>query len=221
MSLKNSGRMAVLSLLAVIFVFSETSFSQEEPQLSSGCKHCFNAKRFPACCSYWVTDIGIGAFTSSYSDPYSSHMMLFADLGYMVNLNEKTSIGGTLFGASDEDRSRAGVRFRYRRWLNDNTTLDLSPGILVLGDDAGPGLITTANISYNSRISAYAGMEIFRIEYYTYNFFPPYDVSYGKSTETSFFAGAGVGQEAGIVGYGVLAGLIIIVALTWDYQVIY
>ncbi len=234
MPMIKSGRMAVLLLLAVFVILSETSFSQEEPQSSSDCKHCLNAKRYPACCSYWVFDLGIGISTTSlgYNYGYSSgaNVMLFSDFGYMINRNEKTSIGGTLFGAVGNDRARAGVRFRYRRWLNDNTALDFSPGILLWGDISvenyyaeavNPAFIVTTQLSYNSRITGYAGMEVFRAETYTYPYFEGTPVISQKSTETAFFMGAGLGQEAGLVGIGVIGGLIAIIALSWNYQVNY
>ena len=218
MSPVKAGRIAVLILLAVIVIFPETSFSQNEPKSNSGCKDCFNAKRFPACCSYWVIDAGVGIFTSSFGYSHSSIVMGFTDLGFMINLNEKTSMGGTLFGAFDEDRHRAGVRFRYRRWLGDKTTLDFSPGILVLGGHSSaealwPGFIATAHISYNSRVNGYVGMEIFRVNQFTYNYSPPYDVSFRKSTETSFFVGVGVGQEPAIVGLGAFGVVIAVAAI--------
>ncbi len=225
MSRANESRFAALLFLATIVFPPGKSFSQIQLQSSSICKHCLNAKRYPACCSYWVTDAGIGVFTSSFNYRNSSNVMLFGDLGYMVNLNEKTSLGGTFFGATDEDRARAGVRFRYRRWLSDKTTLDFSPGLLFLGGHANaeafwPAFIVTGHISYNSRINGYVGMEFFRVKSYTS--FLPYGVTpSGKSNESSFFVGAGLGQEAGMACYGVLAGLIIIIALTYNYSISY
>lgn len=224
-----SRRMAVLFILAVIIVLGETSFSQEEPQSNLDCKHCLNAKRYPACCSYWVFDLGIGLSTSSnsFANSYSrgANVILFTDLGYMINRNEKTSIGGTLFGAVGGDRERAGVRFRYRRWLNDNTTLDFSPGILFIGGSSSgygydyvtgtssraelPAFIATTHISYNSRVNAYVGIELFPVNKQTQNLSPPYNIiSSGKSTGTTFFIGAGLGQEPAVIAGG--AGLIVI-----------
>ncbi len=220
MSLVNAGRSAVLFLLAVIVIFHQTSFSHEEPKPNSVCKHCFTAKRYPACCSYWVTDLGFGVFTSSFDSQYNSNIMAFADLGYMINLNEKTSIGGTFFGVHDVNRRSAGVRFRYQRWLSDKTTLNFSPGIMLFGvgdfDSSvslWPAFIATAHISYNSRINGYVGMEIFRMKQFSYPNSPT------ESTESTFFLGAGVGQEAGLggMGLGALGALIFVIALAASF----
>jgi hypothetical protein len=149
--------------------------------------------------------------------------MLFSDLGYMKNVSAKTSMGGTLFLATDDDRHRLGFRFRYRRWLTDNTSFEFSPGLLLAGGYDGefsarqkfPGFITTAGLSYKSFVTGYVGLEVYRITTSSFVINPPlgYD---NTSTETTFFMGAALGQEAGLVGYGVFAGLLVLVAATWN-----
>ena len=45
----------------------------------------------------------------------------------MKNVGEKTAWGASVFGESESEQGRVGLRARYRRWLGPRTSVELSP----------------------------------------------------------------------------------------------
>jgi hypothetical protein len=189
---------------------------------SGGC-HCFAGKPYPRCHDFWVVEIGPGILVGSSIDwlnPGSA--MVASDFGFMKNFRGRSALGLTAFGATDADRSRAGVRLRYRRWLSPKTALDLSPGLLVIGSNNGPisadinypSFMATASISYASRVSVFAGVECLRTND-RYDFFTN-AAPRGKSIETVFWAGVSGGSEVGLAGFAALLGLMVVMAATYS-----
>ena len=196
--------------------------SGEQTEVDSGGCHCFVGRPYPRCCDFWLVEIGPGiAVASSANWLESGTTMLAADFGFMWNLDSRSGVGITLFGATDSYRSRAGLHLRYRRWLSPKTALDLSPGLLVVGGDTGPYTLgisypcfmATAAVTYASRVSAFAGVEFLRVDVWgEVNGYPVVTV---KRTETILWTGVSCGAELGVAGMAAVLGLLVLMAATW------
>lgn len=88
---------------------------------------CFRGQMRPGCEWFFVTESGYGFGLTGGGRHYLS-----GDVGLMRNLSGRDAIGGTLFGGFIADNGfdgRWGVKVRYRRWMSDVTSLEISPGI--------------------------------------------------------------------------------------------
>lgn len=215
--------LAAMAVLAVLSVPARADSPDGRAASDSGGCHCFAGKPYPRCHDYWVVEIGPAIVVGSsinWLDPGSA--MIASDFGFMKNFRGRSALGLTAFGATDSDRARAGVRLRYRRWLSPRTALDLSPGLLVIGDDNGPisadinypSFMATASISYASRVSLFAGVECLRFND-RYDFLTN-TAPRGKSIETVFWTGVSGGSEVGLAGLAALLGLLVVMAATYS-----
>jgi hypothetical protein len=222
-----SPRVASRTALIFFTLASSTLLAETEPPPqtdTSGC-HCFAGKPKPACSDFWIVEIGPGVQVATSTEWLEGGTtMIVSDIGFMKNLSRTSSLGLTGFGATDSHRSRAGIRLRYRHWLSPRTSLDLSPGLLLLGDFNGPYMhsisypsgMATASVTYASRVSAFVGVEFLRTPNWGY-----YDYNTGlavsgrdKSTETVLWTGVNAGAEFGVAGLSALLGLLILMAAT-------
>ena len=126
---------------------------------------------------------------------------LSLDAGAAHNIMNRVSIGGSLFAAGDNsDRAQYGVRARFRYWLGKRASVDVAPGLILLGqeeDDAD--LITPAPIV---RI----GMnptESFGLTYQIWETRRRYPNA-PEIKERASYVGAQLGSTAGVVGTGFL-----------------
>ena len=95
---------------------------------------CWRGHPYPECRSFLVTEVGI-SYPWGNTPTYDGGAVIAGDLGWMKNISERAAVGGTAHARLGEDYARAGVRARYRRWLGRSTSVDLSPGIIVLNKD--------------------------------------------------------------------------------------
>ena len=97
-------------------------------------KFSFKPKPFPECSSFLITEFGLSYGLDKPSDEANLQLLTW-ELGYMVNRDEHSAIGGTFFIAvePDGDASWLGLKARYRYWLSGNRSLDIAPGILITG----------------------------------------------------------------------------------------
>jgi hypothetical protein len=89
---------------------------------------------YPECRFFLVSEVGMSHALGNTPTRGGSGVIA-ADLGLMKNISERAAVGGTVHARLGEDYARAGVRARYRRWLGRSTSLDLSPGIIVVEKD--------------------------------------------------------------------------------------
>lgn len=96
-------------------------------------KFSFKPKPLPKCSSFLITEFG-WSFGLGKSSDKGNLRLLNWELGYMVNRDEHSAIGGTFVIAVEPDggASRLGLKVRYRRWLSNGASLDIAPGILIL-----------------------------------------------------------------------------------------
>lgn len=93
---------------------------------------CFRGQPRQNCESFIITEIGFAVRLTQ--EPFDEGLTS-GELGYMVNVDERYSLGGTAYGAFEdftdpEPDSRFGVKGRIRAWLTDWLSLELAPGIL-------------------------------------------------------------------------------------------
>jgi hypothetical protein len=108
------------------------------------------------CASFMLTEAGIliplkaDAGTAGDQKLYGS-----IDLGWMKNVGQRSAVGVSGFWESGSDHNRGGVRLRYRRWLDDHLSLELSPGIVTGGNDTynPPGFIGQVAINAGDLMS--------------------------------------------------------------------
>jgi hypothetical protein len=156
---------------------------------------CWRGRPSAACRYFLITEFGLGGNLSTPADParadHVSTEMLIYDLGFMTNIGGGSAIGATIsFKAMYE--TRLGFFGRYRRWLGGEWSLDLSPGIILIGSSndgdyaleypAAGGRVT---IGYGDWIGAGIGMELVRVR--------------DGDTEIDWYADAHLGYYPGAV----------------------
>lgn len=108
---------------------------------------CFQSRPASSCRVFLVTEV------SRSSREYGAqqgpeHQAQWA-LGAMVNVTGSDAVGGTLVVGAPGS-GQWGATGRYRRWLNEGFAIDVSPGVLVTGNDYdGRRLRLTADVSLN------------------------------------------------------------------------
>ncbi len=126
---------------------------------------CWRGRPLPHCAAFVVTDFTylkrLGA------PPTEDVMAVTGELGVMANTGPRTAWGATVVKSLGTDRSYVAIRPRYRRWLNDETSVDLSPGILLWGDHDRfrprfPSFTAHATLDRGDIVGATLGVEAIR-----------------------------------------------------------
>jgi hypothetical protein len=122
------------------------------------------------------------------------------DAGAAHNITARLSIGGSAFAAGDNsDRAQYGLRARFRYWLGQNASVDVAPGLILLGqEEDNADLVTPAPIlrlGVNPTASFGLTYQIFESR----RRYP-----YGEIKERGSYVGAQLGSTAGLVGTGFL-----------------
>src|SRR5258705_3285878 len=122
------------------------------------------------------------------------------DYGYARNVSPRGSVGGSLFLEADGARTHAGMRLRMFRWLSPDAALDLSPGIILVGNEEEnssfvfPGFSGRLGVTaWQGRIGAVGQVVSARRRWLG-----------REDTETLGYVGLRVGAEPGIMGSMVL-----------------
>jgi hypothetical protein len=126
------------------------------------------------------------------------------DYGYARNISSMNSLGGSLFLAADGARTHAGLRVRLYHWLAPNVSLDLSPGVILFGNEEGnssfvfPGFSGQAGLMLAGSVGVMGQVVSVRRRW-----------SGHDETETNSYIGFRLGATPGIIGSGMLliAGL--------------
>ena len=159
------------------------------------------------CASFLLTEIGV---LHSFDGRRGQHAVYLADIGWMKNVGERRAWGASAFGVAGSDFSRAGLRARYRRWLGPRTSVELSPGIVLVGNDefVGPGLIGQAALNLGDVMSVVGEGELDRVRVADPGALGGEGTRYG--TDSSFRIGVRGGS---FVSAGVTMGLAAIYAV--------
>jgi len=166
---------------------------------------CFRGGPFPECRDFMIFEFGLNSrLTGSSVRKGKGETSATLDFGYMRNWGAKSALGATLYGAVDDDGVRWGIRPRYRLWFAGHTTLDLSAGLLLGGDDSWvdpkyPGFVGSASIGGADWFALTIMLEINRFEVSRYHG-PTQPLSTERGTQTVLCGGATLQSYAGVVG---------------------
>lgn len=117
-----------LSLLVIIIcLLNSSSIAQSALSLKP--------HPLPTCRSFLVTEFGydfrVNSFAENSFNLRRRHYFT-SDLGLMVNLNSHYALGASHFiGMDNGGENRGGFKFTIRRWLNEKSSIDFSPGFLL------------------------------------------------------------------------------------------
>jgi hypothetical protein len=137
------------------------------------------------------------------------------DFGGMKNIGRRNALGATAFWESGSDHNRGGIRIRYRRWLGGRTSLDLSPAIVVDGNDTfiGPGFIGQAAFNAGDLMSVVVEGETDRYEYTPY-YYTGTTIRYGApevrsdtTLRVGLRGGSYIGMGATLVAAALMAAI--------------
>ncbi len=187
---------------------------------------CWRGKPAPECTTFWITEFGIDASTSStativtenygggqvYRYAYRDFDSRFVwTVGPMFNTGPRTAIGGTLSISPFNNHYRTAVEMRRRSWKNEGLAIDLSAGGLRMGV---PGPTSSA---YRDEYGVTAGALIVGADLINVNGRVDLLVSGGKARLGTSVGLAG-GSYVALVGT-VTLGLLILAVISagpWD-----
>jgi hypothetical protein len=174
---------------------------------------CWRGK--PECGSFVITEMGVLYRMDEYDFPGMDwRVVLTFDAGYMKNLSTKGAVGVTGYALVNDDITRLGIRPRYRRWLSHDTSIDISPGILLSGEDAAidydpPGFVLGVTGNMKDLIALTLETEYSRYRDYGT---APGEVGYQTHSDWTIRGGAKLGSGIGLAGAAAFLGLLILVA---------
>jgi hypothetical protein len=197
---------AVVSTVLCALVYSPALPAQEATT-----HWCFRGRPKPRCDVFWLTEFGVAAPISSNPNGASRGALFTWELGGMANRGARHAFGVAAFsqailGGSDSEGAAVGIRPRLRFWMSHTTSIDIAPGVLVVGSGA-PGFSGHAGVNF----ADYAGLTMHVVAQRSDQF----DVN--RSTRVAIFAGGRLASVPGtVVGVGgpaaVLAALLIVCA---------
>lgn len=160
------GAFAVTAPLALTAV--EAAAAQGSADSARIRRTCFRGRPEPRCHAFWVTEFAYTPRLNANPSGGGGPNYYFTwDVGGMVNSGARTALGGGVFLGGEDDGFRFGLRFRYRRWLNSTTGLDISPGILLAGGDNKrqpkfPGFTGSLGVMHRDLFGISAQLEVVR-----------------------------------------------------------
>jgi len=145
---------------------------------------------------------------------------LTGDLGLMINVNRKWSVGSVFAFGGDDDSGRFGFMPRVRRWLTNPEMgksairLDLTAGPLLSITDnylnpSTPGWMANVSLNFHDWFALTAQMEIIKYKWATYVHTTGYDWHYetGSDTDVAWYIGAKGVSYGGLIGLAVFVGI--------------
>ena len=164
--------------------------------------------------SFMITEFGLVARIDDY--PYGrgdSRIALSFDFGWMKNISENGAVGFSGYALAGDPTSRMGVRARYRRWLSRRTSIDVSPGVLLGGEDSAieydpPGFVLGATLNAGDLVAFMVDAEFARNRDLVHDTLP---LQWENRSEVAWRAGAKLGSGLGVLATAALFGLVIYV----------
>jgi len=205
-------------MILVLIAVAGDANAEEEPRSHA---LCWRGRPAPECQSFLITETGVLMRLDEY--PYqrgTSRASVAFDLGWMKNVGKTSAVGLTGYAMSGGPSTRYGVRARYRHWQSRSTSVDLTAGILLQGEDNlidydPPGLVVGAALNSGDLIALTV-----EGEYANYQDFGsgggPVE-ALGRSDMT-WRAGAKLGSGLGLVGGLALVGLTILIVSVGGFQ---
>jgi hypothetical protein len=171
--------------------------------------------------SFMITELGMLTRIDDYPYPGGdSRIALSFDLGWMKNISERGAVGFSGYALVSDPTTRMGIRGRYRRWLSRKTSIDISPGILLGGEDNAieydpPGFVLGATLNAGDLVALIVDAEYARNRDLVHDT-PPFQ--WEKRSDVSWRAGAKFGSGLGLLGAAGLFGLVLSIGLSGGFD---
>ena len=195
-SLRNVVMLTAISALALP---SSALFGQAAAEQPT--HGCFRGRPSPPCNNFWLTEAGVAARLAG-NQPYQSAPLFTWELGWMHNHGTRRALGIAAFGQAGGDMAAAGIRPRLRLWMNSTMSLDIAPGIALIGSGGAPGF--SGHVGLNLGDYAAATVHVVALRPRTYDT--------NRSMRTAVFVGGRFGSVPGTVA-GVGGPLVLLAAL--------
>lgn len=182
---------------------------------------CWRGKPLPECRTFVLTELGVyGRLDEDPTHAADNPVYFTLDLGLVKNVSPTAAMGLTAYGGAGDSHARVGARFRYRRWLSRDTSVDFAPGVIVYGSEDGgythqaPGFVLGA--TWNWRDWVALGLEVEHSRYEIEGYTPGELASPEKITDTTWCVGGKLGSVPGVVGTAVLVGFFVYLVSTLE-----
>jgi hypothetical protein len=171
--------------------------------------------------SFMITEFGVLARIDDY--PYlggDSGVQFSFDLGWMKNISANSAAGFSGYALVSDPTTRLGIRGRYRRWLSRKTSVDVSPGVLLGGEDSAieydpPGFVLGATLNAGDLVALTVDAEYARNTDLVHDT-PP--LQWEKRSDVAWRAGAKLGSGLGLLGAAGLIGLVLYIGLSGGFD---
>jgi hypothetical protein len=168
---------------------------------------------FPETRSFLITELSMMYRLDRY--PYraaGSRLDLTFDLGWMKNVGTRQAIGFSGYAMPSDQTTRLGIRARYRRWLSRGVSVDVSPGVILGGEDGAieynpPGFVLGTTLNAGDLIAVMVDAELARNWEFAEQS-PPF-LTRVNHTDVTWRAGAKIGSGLGLLGSVAVVGLVI------------
>lgn len=184
--------------------FYEDFTAENNQDIKKAKKFCLHAKYKPECGSFLITEFG---YAYRFDHSPDNQQYLTWELGWMMNRNKRTAVGGTVFFGLDQDfeKPRFALKPRFRWWLTKTESLDLAAGILIPGgkNQAFRFPSCTAHIGLNvgDCLALTGQVEVIRRE--------------KTGTDVDWYGGFKLGTPVGAIGGTAIAAVIGLISLAF------
>jgi hypothetical protein len=177
---------------------------------------------YPETRSFMITEFGVMYRLDRY--PYlggTSRLAITFDLGWMKNVGSRHAVGFSGYAMPADQTTRLGIRFRYRRWLSRSASIDVSPGVILGGEDSAieydpPGFVLGTTLNAGDLIAVMVDAELARNWEFVEES-PPF-VTRTTHTDVTWRAGAKLGSGLGLLSAAALVGLFVYIAASGGFD---
>lgn len=182
----------------------------------------WRGRPYPATKSFLITEFGV----MQRLDPYpwkfgGSRLAITFDVGWMKNVSTRSAVGFSGYAMPSDETTRLGIRGRYRRWLSRRLSLDVSPGVILGGEDAAlnydaPGYVLGATLNAGDLIAVMVDAEVARS--WTFAEEDPPFLTRETHTDVTWRAGAKIGSGLGLAASVGLIALVIVALSSGSFE---
>lgn len=121
---------------------------------------CWRIRPLPECRSFVVTELGLHSkFRGGREDFFD---MVTGNVGWMTNVSSRAAVGGTVQYSNDLPEERLAIMPRLRLWLREPTSLDMSAGLIVAGENlVSTGVTAQVGLDIKGWVGVNAALESF------------------------------------------------------------
>lgn len=182
---------------------------------------CWRGHPRAECRSFLITEFGVLSRLDEY--PFqkgASRIAITFDAGWMKNVSERDAVGVSGHALTSDPMQRIGIRARYRRWLSRSVAFDVTPGVLLSGEDNlidydPPGFVLGAALNAGDLAAVTVETEYSRYRDYGSATIP---LTARTRSDVTWRAGAKLGSGLGVLGAAALAGLVLYIGLSGGFD---